>query len=238
MKAGNLEELDACLRGHDGLRRSERIDMPIHSPRKLIAPALLGLAIAAAAPSVHADALQRLQDYARDTKTLSGSFTQVVYDRAGRKTQDSGGEMYFARPGKFRWVYRKPYEQLIVGDGRKIWIYDADLEQVTVKKQDQAIGESPAALLAGSSDLDKHFNLKDAGEKDGLEWLEATPRSEEGTFERIRLGFRENLLVAMELKDNFGQTSYLKFNSLKSNSNLKSDLFRFTPPKGVDVIDQ
>jgi outer membrane lipoprotein carrier protein len=212
--------------------------MPIHRLRKLIPPALLSLAIAATAAPALADAIERLHDYARDTKTLSGSFTQTVFDRAGRKTQDSGGEMYFARPGKFRWVYRKPYEQVIVGDGKKIWIYDADLEQVTVKKQDKAIGESPAALLAGSTDLDRHFNLKDAGEKDGLEWLEATPKSAEGSFERIRLGFRESLLVAMELKDNFGQTSLLKFNGLKVNSNLKSELFRFTPPKGVDVIDQ
>lgn len=197
---------------------------------------LLALGLALPFPAV-ADALQRLHDYARETKTLSGTFTQVVYDRAGRKTQESGGEMYFARPGKFRWVYRKPYEQLIVGDGKKIWIYDADLEQVTVKQQDQSIGESPAALLAGSDDLDKYFHLKDAGEKDGLEWLEATPKSQEGSFERIRLGFRESLLVAMELKDNFGQVSYLKFSDLKTNSKLKSDLFRFAPPKGVDVIE-
>ena len=204
---------------------------------KPFAAAALALGLALPAFPLHADALQRLHDYVRDTKTLSGGFTQVVYDRAGRKTQDSGGEMYFARPGKFRWVYRKPYEQLIVGDGKKIWIYDADLEQVTVKKQDQAIGESPAALLAGSNDLDKYFNLKNAGEKDGLEWLEATPKSQEGSFERIRLGSRESLLVAMELKDNFGQTSLLKFNMLQPNLKLKSDLFRFTPPKGVDVID-
>jgi len=206
--------------------------------RKSLSSYFAALALLASSAPAYADALQRLHDYARDTRTLTGSFTQVVYDRAGRKTQDSGGEMYFARPGKFRWVYRKPYEQVIVGDGRKIWIYDADLEQVTVKKQDRAIGESPAALLAGSNDLDKYFNLKDAGEKDGLEWLEATPKSQEGSFERIRLGFRENLLVAMELKDNFGQTSLLKFNELQTNSNLKSELFRFTPPKGVDVIDQ
>jgi outer membrane lipoprotein carrier protein len=200
--------------------------------------ALLGLALGLPAFPLHADAIQRLHDYASETKTLSGSFTQTVFDRNGRKTQDSGGEMYFARPGKFRWFYRKPYEQLIVGDGKKIWIYDTDLEQVTVRKQDKAIGDSPAALLAGSNDLDKHFNLKDAGVKDGLEWLEATPKNPEGSFERIRLGFREALLVTMELKDNFGQTSLLKFNGLQANVNLKSELFRFTPPKGVDVIDQ
>lgn len=205
---------------------------------RTLATALLALGLSLPALPLQAEAIQRLHDYARDTKTLSGTFTQTVYDRAGRKTQESGGEMYFARPGKFRWLYRKPYEQLIVGDGKKIWIYDTDLEQVTVRKQGKAIGESPAALLAGSNDLDLYFNLKDAGEADGLEWLEATPKSQEGTFERIRLGFRESQIMVMELKDNFGQTSLLKFNSLQMNSNLKSDLFRFTPPKGVDVIDQ
>lgn len=197
---------------------------------------LLAIGIAISTPAARADAIQRLQDYARETRTLSGSFSQTVFDRNGRKTQEAGGELYFSRPGKFRWVYRKPYEQLIVGDGKKIWIYDADLEQVTVKKMDQAIGESPAALLAGSNDIDKHFNLRDGGQKDGLEWLEATPRSKEGTFEVVRLGFRENSLQAMELKDNFGQKTYLKFGELKNNPALKPELFRFKPPKGADVI--
>jgi outer membrane lipoprotein carrier protein len=204
---------------------------------KHLIAALLGLALSLPLPAA-ADALQQLNDYVRDTDTLSGKFSQQVHDRAGRKTQDAQGEMFFARPGKFRWVYRKPYEQLIVGDGKKIWIYDADLEQVTVKQQGRAIGETPAALLAGSNDLDTHFNLKDGGEQDGLEWLEATPKSKEGSFERIRLGFRGGQIVVMELKDSFGQTSLLKFSGLRINPNLKSEIFRFTPPKGVDVIDQ
>lgn len=184
----------------------------------------------------HADALLRLHDFVREIKTLSGSFSQVVYDRKGRKTQDAVGAFYFSRPGKFRWVYSKPYEQLIVGDGRKVWIYDADLAQVTERNMDRAIGESPAALLAGSSEIDRFFDLKDAGQADGLEWLEATPKSKDGTFERVRLGFRGNDLLAMELKDNFGQRTLLKFSDLKDNPALKQDLFSFTPPKGADVI--
>jgi outer membrane lipoprotein carrier protein len=196
---------------------------------------LAALALAIPLPAA-ADAIQRLHDYARETRTLSGSFSQVVHDRNGRKSQESGGELYFSRPGKFRWVYSKPYEQVIVGDGRKIWIYDADLEQVTVKKLDQAIGESPAALLAGSSDIDKYFHLKDAGRKDGLEWLEATPKGKEGSFERVRMGFRGNDLAAMELQDNFGQTTQLRFSGLERNPALGGSLFRFTPPKGVDVL--
>lgn len=186
--------------------------------------------------SAQADAVQRLHDFARDIKTLSGKFSQVVTDAKGRKTQETSGELYFSRPGKFRWVYHKPYEQLIVGDGKKIWVYDADLEQVTVKKLDQSIGESPAALLAGSNDIDKHFNLSDGGGKDGLEWLEATPKGKEGTFQLVRLGFRDSDLTAMELMDNFGQTTRLKFSAMKNNPRLAADLFRFRPPKGADIL--
>jgi chaperone LolA len=193
--------------------------------------------LAIALPSfAWADAVQRLHDFARQTQTLSGAFSQAVYDKSGRKTQETSGELYFSRPGKFRWVYRKPYEQLIVGDGKKIWIYDADLEQVTVKKLDQSIGESPAALLAGNNDLDRHFNLKDGGVKDGIEWLEATPKAKDGTFELVRLGFRDDALVAMELKDNFGQKTYLKFTGMKNNPPIGGDLFRFKPPKGADIL--
>jgi outer membrane lipoprotein carrier protein len=195
------------------------------------------LALALTSPA-RADAIQRLHDFAQETKTLSGSFNQTVYDRSGRKTQETTGELYFSRPGKFRWVYRKPYEQLIVGDGKKIWIYDADLEQVTVKKLDQSIGESPAALLAGNNDLDKHFNLKDGGSQNGLEWLEATPKRSDGTFERVRLGFRQSNLVVMELQDNFGQKTLLNFSKMKNNPSLSASLFRFKPPKGADVLGE
>lgn len=199
---------------------------------------MLGLFLGALLPgAAAADALDRLRDYARETRSLSGQFSQTVFDRAGRKTQESSGELFFIRPGKFRWVYRKPYEQLIVGDGNKVWIYDTDLEQVTIKRQDSTLGESPAALLAGSNDLDQHFDLSDAGVKDGAEWLEATPKNQEGGFAKIRLGFRGSQLAGMELLDNFGQLSILKFNKIKTNPNLKSSLFRFTPPKGVDVIE-
>lgn len=202
---------------------------------KLISLTLL-LAAGLTALPCRADAIKRLEEYVGETKTLRGDFQQTVQDRKGRKTQQSSGSFFFSRPGKFRWLYNKPYEQLIVGDGRKIWIHDTDLEQVTVKKMDQAIGESPAALLAGSNDIDKHFNLKDAGEKDGLEWLLATPKGKEGSFEWVRLGFKGSQLQAMELSDNFGQKTGLRFTNLRRNPSLAADLFRFTPPKGTDVI--
>lgn len=193
------------------------------------------LALALPLPA-SADAVQSLQNFTKATRTLSGNFTQAVYDRNHRKTQEASGEMYFSRPGKFRWVYQKPYEQMIVGDGRTVWIYDADLAQVTQRKMDQAIGESPAALLAGSNEIDKYFNLKDAGQGDGLDWLVATPKSHEGSFEQVRLGFKGDSLLTMELKDNFGQTTILQFNGLKNNPKLKPEMFNFTPPKGVDVL--
>lgn len=186
--------------------------------------------------SAHAGSQAQLREFMTDIRTLSARFTQVVYDRAGRKTQDSQGTMQFSRPGRFRWVYEKPYSQVVVGDGKKLWIYDQDLEQVTVRKLDQAIGESPAALLAGSNDIEKLFNLREAGSSDGLEWLEATPKSREGSFEKVRLGFKDGEIHAMEMRDNFGQTTRMRFSHLKRNPPLSNDLFRFTPPKGVDVI--
>jgi outer membrane lipoprotein carrier protein len=197
---------------------------------------LISLLLFVNALPAQADARARLDSFVAGTKGLKAQFTQTVLDRNGRKTQEASGTLYLSRPGKFRWVYMKPYAQLIVGDGKKLWIYDEDLDQVTVRKLDQAIGESPAALLAGDNNLEKLFNLKEPGEKDGLEWLEATPKGKEGSFEKVRMGFRGNDLSAMELQDNFGQTTVLRFSGLERNPAMGSSLFRFTPPKGADVI--
>jgi len=183
-----------------------------------------------------ADAQARLANFVSQTRGLKAQFTQTVIDRNGRKTQESSGTLFFSRPGKFRWVYQKPYAQLLVGDGKRLWIYDEDLDQVTVRKLDLAIGDSPAALLAGENDIEKRFNLKEAGSRAGLEWVEAAPKSKEGSFELVRLGFKGDTLHAMELKDNFGQTTLLRFTNLERNPAMGNSLFRFTPPKGVDVI--
>src|SRR5690606_17035637 len=139
-------------------------------------------------------------------------------------------------PGKFRWTYEKPYAQLIVGDGARIWIYDEDLQQVTVRKLDQALGSTPAALLAGSNEALKGFELKDEGVREGLEWVLAVPREQESNFSRIRMGFSEAGLAAMELADSFGQTTVLTFDKLRRNPALDSELFKFTPPEGADLI--
>ncbi len=203
-----------------------------------LAAVSLSLALAALATPARADADALLQAFVDRTRTLQGQFVQTVNDRNGRLTQESKGEFALSRPGRFRWAYSAPYSQLIVGDGKKVWIHDADLEQVTVRKFDTAMGATPAALLAGSNEIGKHFNLKDGGSQQGLEWLEATPKEKEGTFSKVRMGFEDGDLRAMELQDNFGQVTRLRFTSLQLNPMLGNDLFRFKPPKGADVINQ
>ena len=129
-----------------------------------------------------------------------------------------------------------PYAQLIVGDGARVWVYDKDLNQVTVKKLDLALGSTPAALLAGNNEVMSAFRISDQGEKDGLEWLEAVPRSKEGNFERVRMGFGFSGPQVMEFFDSFGQTTVLRFTSFQRNPKLEAGQFRFSPPKGADVI--
>ena len=189
----------------------------------------------AAAPA-GAAGVDTLKAYLQETSSARAHFSQVVYDRNKRKLQETSGTMQFARPGRIRWAYEKPYEQLIVGDGTKLWVYDKDLNQVTVKGITQAIGGSPAALLAGSNDIEKEFRLSAAGVQDGLEWIEAVPRSAEATFQKVRMGFGKSGLEAMDLVDGFGQLTLVRFSQVERNPKLAAELFRFTPPKGADVI--
>jgi len=197
----------------------------------------LAAAVFLALPSLApAASLERFSQFITATHTAQGRFEQKIFDGNRKLLQESSGVLAFSRPGKFRWTYSKPYAQVIVGDGRKVWIYDEDLKQVTVKKLDQALGSTPAALLAGNNEAMRAFRLTDKGVKDGVEWLEAVPRDKEGSFERIRMGFGESGLRQMELVDSFGQTTVLRFDSLERNPKLDPALFRFTPPKGADVI--
>jgi outer membrane lipoprotein carrier protein len=197
--------------------------------------AALLLVVAAVAPATAAS-LERFSDFLKGTQSARGGFEQQIRDRSGRLVQESRGTLAFQRPGKFRWVYEKPYAQVIVGDGQKVWIYDQDLNQVTVKRLDSALGSTPAALLAGSNDVTRAFDLSDAGRRDGLEWVEARPKDKEASFDRIRIGFGAAGLEAMELSDSFGQATVLRFKSLQRNPRLEPSLFRFSPPKGADVI--
>jgi outer membrane lipoprotein carrier protein len=184
-----------------------------------------------------ASAIKSLKAFVQNTHTVRAIFLQTVLDKNARVVQRGSGTMQFERPGKFRWVYEKPYEQLIVGDGARIWFYDRDLNQVTVRKLDLAIGSSPAALLAGSSDIEDRFDLIEIGMQGDTEWLEAKPKTKESTFEWVRLGFTpQGVLKAMELQDNFGQTTVLTFSQLEQNPKLAQELFKFKPPEGADVI--
>jgi outer membrane lipoprotein carrier protein len=190
--------------------------------------------------SAHAGAVDALKQFLRETKSFSAEFSLSVRSENNRRTSDSTGKLALQKPGKFRWEVEKPYSQLIVGDGQKVWIYDADLMQVTVKAMDQTLGATPASLLAGSLDVLRNFDFAEAGEADGLAWVEATPKSQEGNFTKVRLGFAPGGgdLKAMELFDNFGQISLVRFHLPKRNSRLPASQFRFTPPEGVEVIGE
>ena len=172
------------------------------------------------------------------TTTAKARFAQAVLDKNNKTLQQASGTMEFSRPGRFRWEYNKPYEQTIVGDGSRLWIYDKDLNQVTVRKLDKALGASPAALLAGSNEIEKSYTLKGVGTDGGLDWLEAVPKTQDTAFERIRLGFGKTGLEAMELKDQFGQTTVIKFADLERNAKISPDAFKFTPPKGAAVLSE
>jgi len=185
----------------------------------------------------NAASVERFQSYLRTTQAAKADFQQKVFDKSGKLVQESRGNFSFLRPGRFRWTYVKP-PQLIVGDGERVWIHDADLNQVTVRRATRVLGATPAALLAGASDLAKSFELVEAGTKDGLEWLEAKPREKEAGFERIRLGMSTGGVEAMELMDHFGQTTMLRFANVVRNPQIDPATFRFSPPKGADVLGE
>lgn len=185
-----------------------------------------------------AAATDALKVFLTQTQTVKARFAQMVLDKNLKPLQQAQGVMQFSRPGKFRWDYVKPYEQTIVGDGTRLWIYDKDLNQVTVRKLDRALGASPAALLAGSNDLERDFKLSNLGMEKGLDWLEALPKSRESVFERVRMGFGKSGLEAMELRDQFGQTTVITFADVERNPRIAADVFRFTPPQGADVISE
>ena len=185
-----------------------------------------------------AGAIDQLHQFLQGTRTLKAEFAQSVISKSGRKPQLSSGLLAISRPGKLRWEILKPYPQLVVGDGEKIWIYDPELQQVTVRQAGQAVNGSPAALLAGSNELEKNFSLKEVGEAEGMTWVEATPKAGDSGFEKVRLGLVGSDLKAMELQDSFGQTTHIRFSRLERNPALPAATFKFTPPAGVDVVGE
>ena len=187
--------------------------------------------------SAHADGVDALRDFAREVQSARAQFTQTVTSPDGARKKQSSGRFEFARPNRFRFVYDKPFEQQIVADGQRVWLYDVDLNQVTVRGMAGALGATPAALLAGTS-IDKEFELKPQPVADGLQWAQAVPRSKEGSIQAIRIGFQGPQLAALEIVDTFGQRSLLRFSALEPNVRFGDDAFRFVPPKGADVIQQ
>ena len=186
--------------------------------------------------SAHATGIDELRAFVNGAKSGKATFRQIVTSKNPRAPAEASGTFTFQRPGKFRWTYDKPYEQLIVGDGTKLWIYDRDLNQVIVRTLDLALGVSPAALLAGDNALERNFDLTDGGSGDGLEWVEAKPKTAESGFERVRIGFKDNMPRTMELKDAFGNVTTLHFGDFARNPVLDSAQFTFVPPKGADVV--
>ena len=187
----------------------------------------------------HAGAIERLKTFIAETHSAQAEFTQEVLDQNGKRIQSASGVMQFQRPGKFRWTYRKPYEQLIVGDGARFWLYDADLNQVTVKKLDAALGSSPAALLSGSNEIERDFVLTEDGSRGGLDWLQAIPKGQDSGFEKIRMAFDAQAgLAIMELNDTFGHRTVLRFSAMQRNPKFSERQFQFTPPKGADVLGE
>ena len=207
--------------------------------KKVIATVLLsGFAVLS-----HAGAMESLENFIKNARSGHAEFTQVVTapPRNGEapRTKTSTGTFEFQRPSRFRFEYRKPFEQTIVADGQTLWLYDRDLNQISSRKQAKVLASTPAALIASSPDLQslkRDFDLSVLPDKDGLEWVQATPKIVEGQLVNMKVGFRGDQLAALDILDRFGQRSVLTFNGMQVNSGVTADAFRFTPPKGVDVV--
>ncbi|MDE2613666.1 MAG: outer membrane lipoprotein chaperone LolA [Burkholderiales bacterium] len=199
--------------------------------------AALLVALLAAGGAARADAIERLRAFVTEVKSGKASFTQTVTSADGARSKTSSGEFEFLRPNRFRFLYSKPFEQLIVADGQRVWIFDADLNQASSRPLAKAIGATPAALLAGGT-LDNDFTLADDGSSDGIDWVRATPKAKDGPFRSMRIGFRGADLAAIDIVDAFGQRSLLRFTGMVANAALPPERFRFVPPKGADVVEQ
>lgn len=195
------------------------------------------LAWAVLAAPAWADAVQALRDFEREARSGRGVFSQTVTSTDGKRQKVSSGSFEFLRPNRFRFSYRKPFEQLIVADGTKVWLFDSDLNQASSRRLEQALAATPAALLAGGP-IDKDFELSPLPARDGLDWALAQPRQKDAAIQSVRVGFRGKSLAAIEIVDSFGQRSALQFTELKTNVTLAPESFRFTPPPGADVVEQ
>jgi len=183
-----------------------------------------------------AGAIEQLHAFVGNVRAAEGRFSQSTAAPQGAGRPPQTGTFTFQRPGRFKWAVEQPYEQLVVSDGKEVFQYDPDLNQVTVRKVDQAIGASPAAILFGSGSLEQAFELSEQPARDGLAWLRARPRAADAGFAQVDIGFKDNLPARIELLDNFGQTTRVELSGIRPNPALPADEFRFTPPAGVDTV--
>ncbi len=205
----------------------------------------IALCLMSAAAGAWADGLQSLENFVKDAKSGRADFTQTVTapSRDGQppRAKTSTGTFEFQRPGKFKFDYKKPFAQTIVADGQSLWLYDVELNQVTQRAQAQALGSTPAALIAAAPDLralQADFSLESAPERDGLQWVKATPKAKDGQLQSIQVGFQGDALAALEILDSFGQRSVLRFNKVEVNPSLGAGTFAFKAPVGADVLKE
>ncbi|PIT52195.1 outer membrane lipoprotein carrier protein LolA [Snodgrassella alvi] len=203
---------------------------------RILSKAVLSSIMAISSVLVSAGGLDTLQKFNSDTDGISGQFTQTVHSK--KRTQTTSGTFAIQRPGLFRWEYTQPYKQTIVGDGKIVWLYDQDLAQVTKQEQNQTIGDSPAAILSNKSALNANYSLSDDGSSDGIDYVRAIPKRSNTGYQNIRIGFRGDNLANMQLKDSFGNQTTITFSKINTHPQFNRSQFKFTPPKGVDVLTQ
>ena len=182
--------------------------------------------------------VQQLQAFLKSSKSLTADFKQVLINEAGNPYQTSYGVFYLQRPGKFRWNYQKPFQQQIVSTSGKVWFYDTDLDQVTIKKLDESVGSTPALLLSGNISLEDNFIMKEQGVEGDLTWIKLLPKNQDSSFKYILIGLDKGALSGMELSDNFGQLTRIYFSNVILNPTIKASLFEFQAPKGADVFSE
>lgn len=198
---------------------------------------VLILSLLPAALPARADAVDDLRRFGSDVRSARADFVQTVLTADGAREKTSAGHFEFARPDRFRFVYVRPFEQTIVGDGKRVWVHDPDLNQVSSRAVDQALGATPAALLAGGP-IERNFELRAEPDRDGLNWVRATPKIADGPFRELQVGFQDGQLRVLEILDSFGQRSTLRFERLEANPQLPPETFRFVVPPGADLIEQ
>jgi outer membrane lipoprotein carrier protein len=198
--------------------------------------AALVLAALPASASLAEGSGQVLTDYLKGLDTLSADFEQVSFNAERTAMAESRGVFYLKRPGKFRWEYRKPGEQIILADGKRVYVYDVELEQVSHQDQAKALAGTPAMLLADSAPIDREFSVKDLPSRDGLTWLELTPKAQDSEVQTIQIGFEGKELRSLIMEDAFGQVTRLLFSGAKRNPSLKDDLFKLQPTKATDIL--